>query len=119
VRWETLRGEKLGTGTAGVLVAPGTTQIVAVDTARNGRVVVDVTPGGSVAWDALPRGRVDVRVEPYADVVIGQEKLGTTPLAPVALVAGRYTITLVYEGQRIEKAVDVVAGRDVRITHRF
>jgi serine/threonine-protein kinase len=92
---------------------------VARDTQRGGKVLVDVTAGGSVDWDALPRGRLDVRVEPWADVVLGSEKLGTTPLAPTPVVAGTYTVVLVYEGQRIEKSVDVVAGRDTRVTHRF
>jgi serine/threonine protein kinase len=119
VRWETERGVRLGTGTAALPLPAGVTRVVARDSARGGRVVVDVVAGGAVDWDALPRGRLDVRVEPYADVVLGTEKLGTTPLPPLNVVAGEYTVVLVYEGQRVEKKVDVAAGRDTRVTHRF
>jgi hypothetical protein len=119
VRWETERGAKLGAGSTSLALAAGQTRIVAHDGARGGRVVVDVTPGATVDWEALPRGRLDVRVEPYADVLLGAEKLGTTPLSPLAVIAGTYKVTLVYEDQRVEKVVDVAAGRDTRVTHRF
>jgi serine/threonine-protein kinase len=119
VRWETERGAKLGAGSTSLALAAGQTRIVARDGARGGRVVVDVTPGATVDWEALPRGRLDVRVEPYADVLLGAEKLGTTPLSPLAVIAGTYQVTLVYEDQRVEKVVDVAAGRDTRVTHRF
>jgi hypothetical protein len=73
VRWETERGAKLGAGSTSLALAAGQTRIVAHDGARGGRVVVDVTPGATVDWEALPRGRLDVRVEPYADVLLGAE----------------------------------------------
>jgi serine/threonine-protein kinase len=119
VRWETEKGVRLGVGSTSLALAPGTTRVIARDTHTGGRILVDVQPGGTVDWDALPRGRLDVRVDPWAEVVLGDEKLGTTPITPLAVVAGTYVVVLVYEGQRVEKTVDVVAGRDTRLTHRF
>jgi serine/threonine protein kinase len=119
VRWETEKGARLGAGTAGLVVPQGTKRIVARDGRRGGRIVVDVAPGTTVDWDALPRGRLDVRVEPYAEVLLGTEKLGTTPFAPLPVVAGSYTVILIHESQRVEKTIDVSAGRDTRVSHRF
>ena len=119
VRWETEKGVRLGVGSTPLALAPGTTRVIARDTHTGGRIVVDVQPGGIVDWDTLPRGRLDVRVDPWAEVLLGDEKLGTTPITPLAVVAGTYVVVLVYEGQRVEKTVDVLAGRDTRLTHRF
>ena len=56
---------------------------------------------------------------PWADVFLGKDKLGTSPLNDVAIVAGSYTITLVHEGQTETRKIDVSANEIERITHRF
>jgi serine/threonine protein kinase len=119
VTWETEQGVRLVLSGKGLSLPPKTKRIIARDRQRGGRIVLDVGTGGTIDWDTLPRGRIDVRVEPYAEVLLGAEKLGTTPFTPVAVVAGSYTLVLTHEGQRVEKAVEVAAGRDTRVTHRF
>ena len=57
-----------------------------------------------------PTGELLVQAIPWADVRIGKKALGPTPLAPIRLAAGRYTVTLTQGTLSREVAVVVGAG---------
>ena len=93
-------------------------RVVAVDTRRGGRTTV-VVSGDVVDYAKLPTGKLQVRVAPWADVFLGRDKLGTTPLNDVPIVAGSYTVRLVHEGKTETKQIEVSANEIERVTHRF
>jgi eukaryotic-like serine/threonine-protein kinase len=53
------------------------------------------------------RGRLDLRVKPWAEVYLGGRKLGVTPMPPIELPAGTQTLTLVNETLGSKKIVRV------------
>ncbi len=55
----------------------------------------------------------------HADIVIGGETLGKTPLYRYPLEAGTYTITFVYEGRKSTQKVTISAGEVTELTYRF
>jgi hypothetical protein len=111
--WRTLAGAELGRGTAALRVAAGTRTIVAVDAKTGGSARVSVAP--AVDYGKLPRGTLEIRAFPFADVELGREKLGTTPVAPRDLVAGTYQIVLRLEGRVVKRTVKVEPGKIQRV----
>ena len=67
------------------------------------------------------RGWADFRVRPYAVVYVDGRKVGTTPLPPVALPAGRHEVRLENPelGQTHRTALQVKAGEAVVLKHSF
>jgi len=118
VQWQTKGGKRLGTGTSVLAVPAGTTQIVAVDTQRGGRSVVDVK-GGAADYSKLPHGKLQVRAAPFADVFLGSVALGPTPFAPVDLVEGSYLVVFRHEGKEQKVRVDVKGGQTARASASF
>jgi serine/threonine-protein kinase len=57
---------------------------------------------------ALQKGKLAADVQPWADVYIGDKKLGTTPLAPREVYEGTYMVRLVNSEIGALKTVDVV-----------
>jgi hypothetical protein len=111
IRWESSKGKVLGKGSAGVVLPDGAVSAVAVDGATGGRSVVQVV-GGTLDYGALKKGRLVVRAQPYADVRLAQKNLGSTPFDPVSLVEGSYTVTLSYEGKKVEQQITVTPGKE-------
>lgn len=118
VQWQSKGGKRLGSGTAVLAVPVGTTQIVALDTQRGGRSVVDIK-GGAADYGKLPRGKLQVRAAPFADVFLGSVALGQTPFAPVDLVEGSYLVVFRHEGKEQKVRVDVKGGQLARAAASF
>jgi hypothetical protein len=56
--------------------------------------VVDVTPGGTSRLEpALPNGRASFNADPWAEVWIGGQRLGETPLGNVSLPIGTHQVS--------------------------
>jgi len=56
-------------------------------------------------------GVLEVRVRPWAEVVLDGKSLGTTPLKPVSLPAGAYEVELLHpKYKRLRKRVTIEAG---------
>ena len=71
--------------------------------------------------DKAQYGQLFLATIPRSTVYAGQKKVGETPLVGVRLPAGRHVLRLVRSDTHIDKtlAVDVVAGEDTRLVHRF
>ncbi len=110
VQWQGANGEVLGSGNH-TLRIEGSRVLFAVDTKRGGRtrVVVDARTN-RVDYKGLPHQLLDVRARPFAEVFIGKERLGITPLRPVDVVAGSYDVKLVYKGIVRMEHVEVKPG---------
>jgi len=65
----------------------------------------------------LGKGKLACDAAPWAEVYIGNRKLGTTPLAPVTLTEGTYTLKLVNPELKKSKTVSarVRAGQTTRV----
>ncbi|MBI1945484.1 MAG: serine/threonine protein kinase [Deltaproteobacteria bacterium] len=119
VKWlDAKTGKALGSGNATLSLDAGAKRVVAHDTKRGGKTVVTLG-AGPIDYAKLPHGQLQVRASPYAEVFVGKERLGTTPLSGVSLVAGSYTVKLVWEQKSESKNVDIKADAIERVTHRF
>lgn len=118
VRWQTSGGKVLGQGSKTLQIPDDEKNIVAIDTKREGRIVVPVAP--RVEWDALPRANLVVRVLPYAtSVQLGQENLGPTPLRPQNVVAGSsatYRVVILKDAQKETRTVKVRPGEETTVS---
>jgi len=106
-------GRVVGTGSRTLKLAAGTKTLVAFDKVRGARTTVAID-GGVIDYGALPHGQIQPRAKPYADVFLGDEALGTTPLQPIDVVAGSYTLRFVYKGKEVGKPVQVGQGAILR-----
>lgn len=107
VQW--LLGSKvLRTGPGTLEVPEGTTRLKAKDPRRQVTTVVPIVDGAADYGD-LPQAQILARARPWAQVSLGSEALGQTPLAPVGVVAGRYTVTFKKDGVVVVRSVDVDA----------
>jgi hypothetical protein len=70
---------------------------------------------GVADYGALPQAQLLLRARPWAQVSLGSEALGQTPLAPVKVVPGRYTVTFTKEGVVVQRDVDVDGGGTVKV----
>jgi len=111
VLWQSTKGKALGKGGAGVVLPDGATSAIAVDSSTGCRSVVNVSDG-KLDYGALGQGRLVVRAQPYAEVKLGGRHLGSTPFDPVSLVEGECTVTLSYEGKKVDKPVKITAGKE-------
>ena len=102
-------GQVVGSGSRTLKLPPGTRSLVAFDKVRGARTTVAVD-GSAIDYEALPHGQIQPRAKPYADVFLGDEALGTTPLQPIDVVAGSYTMRFVYKGKEVSKPVQVGQG---------
>ncbi|MCC7074275.1 MAG: protein kinase [Deltaproteobacteria bacterium] len=109
VRWTSSKGKALGAGSTSAEVPGDATSVVALDVKRGVKTVVALDD--DVAdYAKAPRGKLDLRAFPFAEVFLGSEGLGLTPLPPISAVAGSYKIRFVYKGR--EEVRTVVLGRD-------
>jgi serine/threonine-protein kinase len=79
------------------------------------------TKGKTRASFAFRKGKIAADATPWADVYIGEKKLGTTPLAPREVYEGSYTLRLVNSELGAIKAVKVVveAGKTTVVRERL
>ncbi len=70
---------------------------------------------------AKATGQLEVRVRPYAKVVIGNKAMGTTPLGAITLPEGKHTVTLINPDldRQITVQVVVKANETAVIKHNF
>lgn len=108
ITW-TLGRRSLGRGSRDVNLPNETASVQAYDTRRQVSVLVPIE--SDVAdFAALPREELVVRVRPWAEVTLGNESLGVTPLEPVPVVPGRYKLRLKWEDTVKELVVKVSKG---------
>jgi hypothetical protein len=104
-------GRNLGMSPASGSVSAGdvTVQLVNKELGINQWIQVRVPPNGKAEKSlTLGKGKVAADVQPWADVYIGEKKLGTTPLAPRELWEGTYLVRLVNSEIGAIKTVNVV-----------
>ena len=99
----------LGKGAQSFKVPKGTTRLTAVDGETGGVSEVAVVDGVA-DYQSLGTGTVLVRVQPWANIELGNKKLGETPVDRLTLPAGRYTFKLTREALTKTASVDVKAG---------
>lgn len=98
VQWQGASGEVYGAGRGTLRLPESVRAIYAVDLRRGSKTKINIERGTRVVdWNKLPRQKLSVRVRPYADVYLGKERVGTTPLAPFTVVTGKYEVKLVYK----------------------
>ncbi len=117
IQWQSA-GKGVGAGTGTIKVALGTTSLVAVDKKRGGRSTVPVV-NGVADYGALPRGKIHPRANPYADVSLGSEPLGTTPFAPVEVPIGTWSLRFTHNGKTETRSVDVTKGTVAKMSVSF
>jgi len=84
-------GRVLGTTTGTrLMVAPGTHEIelVSEEFGYRSTETVEVKPGEVKALTHEPKGTVSINATPWAEVFVGDERLGETPLANVPVTIG-------------------------------
>jgi serine/threonine protein kinase len=118
VRWELESGKVLGRGPGTYDVPADTARLIAHDTWREARTQVPVA-GGRARLAGVGEGEVHFRVLPWAEVFLGKERLGQTPIKPVKLPAGTYRARLVYKGQTHWVPITVAAGQRAQVRHTF
>ncbi len=117
IQWQ-VGGKSVGTGTATLKLAAAADSVVALDRQRGGRSVVPVV-GGVADYGALARGKLHPRANPYAEVFLGTQSLGTTPFAPVELPVGTWSLRFVHDGKTEERSVTVTAGAVAKVSVSF
>jgi serine/threonine-protein kinase len=75
-------------------------------------------PPHPAAAVTLGKGKVDLRVKPWAEVFEGKKSFGVTPMPPLELNAGKHTLTLRNSDLSVEKHVSVKVPRDGVVTVR-
>jgi eukaryotic-like serine/threonine-protein kinase len=102
-------GRALRPSAGAVEVPTGTRSLQARDPRRG--VTTPVPVVDDVAdYDALPRASLLLRARPWAKVSLGEESLGQTPLQPVEVVPGRYTVRFTRPGKEVVRTVEVGTG---------
>jgi eukaryotic-like serine/threonine-protein kinase len=106
-----LGGKRLGRTPATVKLPVGKVTLTFVNSELDLRQtsVVDVEAKGKTRSSIqFRKGKIAADAKPWADVYIGEKKLGTTPLAPREVYEGSYTLRLVNSELGAIKAVKVV-----------
>jgi hypothetical protein len=85
------------------------------------RQAVVIPPGRRVTFDVpMPLGRANINARPWAEVWVGEQRLGETPLGNVALPIGRHEIVFRHPqfGERRETLV-IKANTPARVVADF
>lgn len=115
IEWR-IAGELLGHGALEARLADGAVAIEAHDTQRGVTSLMPLAP--VVNYASLPRSRVAIRVRPGAEVMLGEQHLGSTPLPDLLLVPGTYRLRLVKGGVEQLHAIEV-ADQPLELRYRF
>ncbi|MBI1946691.1 MAG: serine/threonine protein kinase [Deltaproteobacteria bacterium] len=118
VRWTTVRGKALGSGAVSAELPADVKGVVATDTKRGVRAILSVG-AGVVDYNAAPKGKLDLRAFPWAEVFLGKESLGVTPLQPLSVVAGTYQVRFVYKDKSQQRTVELGANKTERVIVDF
>jgi len=108
-----LGAKRLGRTPATVRLPVGTVSLTFVNRELELRQTVSVEVDGkeqTTASFAFQKGKIAADATPWADVYIGERKLGTTPLAPREVYEGSYTLRLVNSELGAIKTVKVVVA---------
>ncbi len=106
-----LGGKRLGRTPATVKLPVGKVTLTFINAElelRQTSVVQVDAKGKSHSSIEFRKGKIAADAKPWADVYIGEKKLGTTPLAPREVYEGSYTLRLVNSELGAIKAVKVV-----------
>jgi serine/threonine-protein kinase len=119
-----LGAKKLGRTPTTVKLPAGKVSLTFVNRELDLRQTASVnveTKGKTQASFAFRKGKIAADATPWADVYIGEKKLGTTPLAPREVYEGSYTLRLVNSELGAIKAVKVVveAGKTTVVRERL
>ena len=70
---------------------------------------------------SVAKGTVEFRIRPYATVFLSGKELGDTPMEPVDLPAGNYTVKLVNKSipKTVTLSIRVVNGETTVVRHNF
>ncbi len=109
VKWSLPEGRSLGQGAGTFSVPEGTAGLVALDARRGVRATVPIKDG-TADYGTLPKGELVVRARPWADVTLGIEALGQTPIQKVAVIAGTYKVELVWNDVKKTQMVKIAPG---------
>jgi serine/threonine protein kinase len=117
-------GKKLGRTPATVKLPVGKVALTLVNGELDLRQTVSVNVDGkgkTRSSFSFQKGKIAADATPWADVYIGEKKLGTTPLAPREVYEGSYTLRLVNSELGAIKTVKVVvqAGRTTVVRERL
>jgi len=108
VQW-LVQGRVVRTGTGGLEVPTGARSVQARDPRRGVTSTVPIVE--DVAdYAKLPRANMLLRARPWARVTLGEEPLGQTPLQPVEVVPGRYTVRFIRPDKEVVRTVEVGVG---------
>jgi hypothetical protein len=108
IQW-LLQGRVARSG-AGALEVPGTARSVQARDSRRGVTSTIPIVDDVADYDALPRASLLLRARPWAKVSLGEESLGQTPLQPVEVVPGRYTVRFTRPDKEVVRTVEVGSG---------
>jgi serine/threonine-protein kinase len=106
-----LGGKRLGRTPATVKLPVGKVTLTFVNSELDLRQTSVVNVDGKAKTRSsieFRKGKIAADAKPWADVYIGEKKLGTTPLAPREVYEGSYTLRLVNSELGAIKAVKVV-----------
>lgn len=104
-----VQGRVVRTGTGGLEVPTGARSVQARDPRRGVTSTVPIVE--DVAdYAKLPRANMLLRARPWARVTLGEEPLGQTPLQPVEVVPGRYTVRFIRPDKEVVRTVEVGVG---------
>ncbi len=109
MRWTLPSKSRLKPDGGKVSVSSSTKWLYAVDRRTGGRSRVPIKNGVADA-SALQKGKLAVRVFPYAEVKVGRRPLGSTPFPPVSLVEGTYWLTFTHDDKTVTKEAVVRPG---------
>jgi hypothetical protein len=108
-------GKKLCRTPCSAKLPQGKATLTFLDGANNLNVskTVNVDKGNARVSFTFQKGKLAAQVEPWADVYLGDKKLGTTPLAPREFYEGSYSLKLVNSeiGAMRNVKVQVEAGK--------
>ncbi len=110
ITWRSTSGRRLGKGSGKLSVDKGTDTLIAVDGTTGGVITVPVKDGRA-DFGKVPKGQLVLRVRPWAKAALHKKALGTTPLDPVSLPAGKYKVTLSWNDKSKTETVTVRGGR--------
>jgi hypothetical protein len=85
--------------------------VLAVD-GRTGGVTRVPVKDGVVDVGTIGEGRLMVNAVPWAAIKIGALDVGTTPIDPIKLRAGRYVVTLTRDAKVVTRTIDVKPGAE-------
>lgn len=104
IEWR-VGGELIGSGAIEARVPDGVGEIEARDTQRGVGTMMSVDT--VVDYASLPRARVKIRVRPWAEVFLGEQSLGMTPVPLLQMVRGSYRLRLVKDGVEQVHTIEV------------